>query len=337
MVNEGEFHLGHDPGHAAGGDLGTTHWAAPEAGQAHWGDDLGHGGTEHPGGHVGAGGHGGNVYGTPEADAHFYNRQTTGFTCAVVAQQGIINEFTGANVSEAELVYEATNCGLLTDHGTSPEDVGLLLEAHGVECHTARDAQMSDLTMELAQGHKVVVAVNAETLWSQDHPLHAFASQAANHAIWVTGVDNTDPAHPIVVVNDSGDPNGRGHEYDLNTFVKAWSASGFDYVSTDHAPPGLAARAEGFDESTGTFTGMVDFLSACVPGIVSYVASAAVGAVVGDFTGSVLAEAAGAVVSHKLIDKMLEHAAAPPHQAALPHDRMRALGSMERDRLFVEI
>lgn len=27
-------------------------------------------------------------------------------------------------------------------------------------------------------------------------------------AVWVTGIDNTDPANPMVVLNDSGHPDG---------------------------------------------------------------------------------------------------------------------------------
>jgi hypothetical protein len=43
----------------------------------------------------------GNVIGTPDADTPFWQLQTTGFTCAVVAQQGIIEAFTGKPISEA--------------------------------------------------------------------------------------------------------------------------------------------------------------------------------------------------------------------------------------------
>jgi hypothetical protein len=55
--------------------------------------------------------------GTPEQDAQFWQMQTTPFTCAVMAQCGIIGAFTGEPVSEAQLVYEATINGWLTDGG----------------------------------------------------------------------------------------------------------------------------------------------------------------------------------------------------------------------------
>jgi hypothetical protein len=300
-------------------DISVAHEVLDAGGQ-HWVYDAGDG-------------YHGDIVGTPELDSHFHHHQTTDFTCGVVAQQGIINEFTGQDLSEADLVYEATANGWLTDHGTTPEDVGRLLEAHGVACHSMDHAHMSDIASELSVGHKVIVGVNSDELWNSQHPLHDFTTQAANHAIWVTGVDTTDPKHPTVIVNDSGDPDGRGHEYDLRSFVEAWQASGFSYTATDHAPPGLGARSEGFDEHAGIFTGMADFLSDCVPEFAAYVAATLVGAALGDMTGSSLADAAGFIVSNRLFDKALEHAG--PHlSGSIAHD---TLSTADRDALFKEI
>lgn len=187
--------------------------------------------------------------------------QTTGFTCAVQAQRGIIEAFTGRHVSEAELVYHATANGWLTDQGTHPEDVGKLLELYGVPCHCRLGATIEELIGELALGRKVIVGVDADELWTNS-PLNDFFDQAADHAIWVTGIDLRDPAHPKVIINDSGDPTGAGKAYDLSLFIDAWEDSGFHYVATDSAPPDMSfALDDGFDPIQGFFKPIVEYFS----------------------------------------------------------------------------
>lgn len=64
-----------------------------------------------------------NIVGTPETDSRFWQPQTTQFTCAVMAQRGIIEAFTGENVSEAQRVYDATILGWLIE-GRRGDPVG---------------------------------------------------------------------------------------------------------------------------------------------------------------------------------------------------------------------
>lgn len=202
-----------------------------------------------------------SVVGTPTADAQFWQPQTTGFTCAVVAQRGIIEAFTGEPVSEAQLVYDATINGWLTDRGMSPMDAGNLLKLYGIDCHVTHEAAVEDLIAELSQGHKVIVGVDSGELWKEDFPLEDFFHQAADHAIWITGVDFSDPANPKAIINDSGDPNGCGKEYDLSDFVDAWQDSGFFYVATDNAPPDFHMAASAFNVETGVFPELVSYFS----------------------------------------------------------------------------
>lgn len=178
------------------------------------------------------------VIGTPNADTAHWQQQDTDFTCAVQAQRGIIEQFTGEPISESQLVYEATANGWLTDKGMSPDDVGNLLELHGIPCHSNTDASVHDLLGELAHGRKVIVGVDSGELWNGE-PIEDFFHQSADHAIWVTGVDFTDPNNPQVIMNDSGDPDGAGKQYALNEFMDAWEDSGFNYVATDFAPNGI--------------------------------------------------------------------------------------------------
>lgn len=168
--------------------------------------------------------------------------QDTPFTCAVVSQQMILREF-GMDVSESELVYNATANGWLTEGGTSIYDMGNLLEAHGVPTHTNFIGDLDSLVWELSHGHKVIAAVDSGELWGTDFPFSDFFDPSgADHAIVVSGVNLSDPENPMVVINDPGHPDGAGREYPLHDFLDAWEDSGRSYVATDSAPPDLASH-----------------------------------------------------------------------------------------------
>lgn len=182
------------------------------------------------------------VIGSPDDDAGFWTHQTTDFTCAVVSQQMILRQF-GIDVSEAQLVYDATVNGWLTDGGTSPADVGQLLEHYGVPTHTSVAGGVDGLIDELSRGHKVVIGVDAGELWHQDLPFEDWLiGERADHAVVLTGLDMSDPQHPTVFINDPGVPDGAGKAYPLDQFLEAWADSGQFYVATDEAPPDLAAH-----------------------------------------------------------------------------------------------
>lgn len=181
--------------------------------------------------------------GDPDGSGHF--QQSTGFTCAVVAQQMILNDFgvidpaTGMCPSETQLTYVAAVNGWLNE-GTSPADMGRLLEYYGVDCHHGQSTE--SMVEELAKGHKVIVAVDSVELWEKDNAFindlkDALGGEAANHAIVVKGIKFDEDGEPIVVVNDPGLPDGAGMEYSLDTFVSAFADGGFHYVATDTASP----------------------------------------------------------------------------------------------------
>jgi hypothetical protein len=155
----------------------------------------------------------------------------------------ILHEY-GVNASEAQLTYDAASHGWLTDSGTSPQDMAQLLELHGVPTHTNYNGGVEALTSELAQGHKVIVAVNSGELWNSVSPTSSwFNSPGADHALVVTGLDMSNSSHPKVVVNDPGDPQGAGKSYPMDQFLEAWGGSGNMYVSTNNPPPHLVDSA----------------------------------------------------------------------------------------------
>ena len=82
-------------------------------------------------------------------------------TCAIKSQQLILKDF-GIDVSETELVQTANANGWYNGGGTVPEDVGNLLNLAGIPVSKQSNANVFNLVNELAQGHEVIVGVDAD-------------------------------------------------------------------------------------------------------------------------------------------------------------------------------
>ena len=81
---------------------------------------------------------------------------------------------------------------------------------------------IDDIENCLNNGGKVIVSIDANEIWyGHDNNIFSPAS-SANHAVEVIGVDRSDPEHPMVILNDSGNPNGRGEMIPLDIFEATW-------------------------------------------------------------------------------------------------------------------
>ena len=82
---------------------------------------------------------------------------------------------------------------------------------------------MKALEQDLAQGRKVIAAVNAEVIWGD--PVEDKTSDGqpeSNHALVVTGVDT---AAGVVHLNDSGSEQGRDEQVPIDVFIRSWDSS----------------------------------------------------------------------------------------------------------------
>jgi hypothetical protein len=189
-------------------------------------------------------------HGVGQAAGDGFTPQTTSFTCALVSQKMILDQFgvtdprTGQPVSESLLVFEATSNGWLTEHGTTLENMTNLLELHGIPCHHGHD--WGHLVHDLAQGHQVAIAVNSDELW-HDSPwsnfLHQMMPGHPDHAVVLKGLKVDAHGHVSVVINDPGRPDGAGVEYSLDQFQAALGSGSFHYIASDIAPEGWHAEA----------------------------------------------------------------------------------------------
>jgi hypothetical protein len=197
------------------------------------------------------------TFGTPGADTAFWEgQQQLPDDCAIKCQQFVLEQFTGHAVAEGTLVSEAMEHGWYAPgRGTSPEDVGKLLELHGVGITPYLHASQFHLAMELAQGHKVIVGVESDALWNHNPLLEALRDMigvhgSADHAVVVSGIDTSDPQHVLVQVSDPGTGQPLAG-YPLEQFLDAWRGSDFFMVATQDPAPAHLPEMAHFDYVVG--------------------------------------------------------------------------------------
>lgn len=172
-------------------------------------------------------------------------KQPDDHSCGLRSQQIVLRDF-GIDIPFDKLEKYALESGLYSEDGTYTYDIGKILEKAGVGMHQINNGTIYDLTNELAQGHRVIVSVDAHELWYNNSMTgklmnwfdDVFGSQGGNHALIVAGVE-VNPLNPNdtkVILTDSGD----GHlriEYPLNQFMDAWKDSNCFMAATDEAAP----------------------------------------------------------------------------------------------------
>lgn len=155
-------------------------------------------------------------------------------TCAIKSQQ-LILESNGFDISESELRDEAIINGWYSPgYGTPMEDVGNLLENHGMEVHRYQNASVEDIAHELSQGHQVIVGVDSGELWNAgpDETFEdIFYGEQADHALLVSGfVVDPMTAETNMLLTDTG--TGEMYaDYPVSQFEDAWNDSGNFMVS----------------------------------------------------------------------------------------------------------
>ncbi len=175
----------------------------------------------------------GNLIGNPQFDASHFHEQSYDNTCAIVAQQGIL-ESHGIVVSEDELMRIAAQNGWFTQDGTLMNDMGELLEHFGIDIDYGSNASIHDLVAQLSQGEKVIVGLDASEIWSPESNgdfTNWYAAELPDqgHAVWITGIDLE---NEVVYMNDSGISNGGGRAVALSDFMNAWEDFGNNYCTT---------------------------------------------------------------------------------------------------------
>lgn len=167
------------------------------------------------------------VSGDPASDMQYWEYQGNTGRCALYAQKFAIEEKLGREVPIEELVSVAEEHGWFneaTGSGTTTLNMDKLLEYYGVDHQMSFDNDIDTLENALKNGNNVIVGVDSGQIWYGNENNIFSPETNADHAVQVIGIDRTDPDSPMVVLNDSGTPDGCGELVPLEVFENAWNA-----------------------------------------------------------------------------------------------------------------
>jgi len=99
-----------------------------------------------------------------------------------------------------------------------------MLQQFNIGSQLTTGNSMAGMEQDLAAGHQLIAALNAETIWNTDGD-----RSQPDHAVVVTGIDT---GAKVVHLNDSGIPTGRDEQIPMAVFDQAWSASNNEIIVT---------------------------------------------------------------------------------------------------------
>lgn len=145
--------------------------------------------------------------------------------CALYSQKFVIEELTGKDVPIEDIVDIATENGWFSeDSGTASLNMTKVLDAYGIENEMSFHNDIDDIKKCLEDGGKVIVSIDADQVWYGEDSNIFSPADSANHAVEVIGIDYSNPEEPMVILNDSGSPNGCGEMVAMDVFEDAWAA-----------------------------------------------------------------------------------------------------------------
>ncbi|WP_455136589.1 C39 family peptidase [Thermophilibacter sp.] len=169
------------------------------------------------------------VVGNPAADADDWEYQEASGPCAIYAQVMAYENMTGQDVDINEVIAKAEEMGIYEPgSGTSMEDMDEVLKMLGAQTEEGTGGTLDDLRECLENGGRIVVGVDGDEIWSGDND-NDYIPNNPNHAIEVTGIDYSGE-EPMVIVNDSGTPDGHAIQVPASDFMDAWEDSDYAYV-----------------------------------------------------------------------------------------------------------
>lgn len=172
-----------------------------------------------------------DVSGDPSRAMEEWEFQGETNRCALYSQKFVIEELTGEDIDiEAFADIAEENGWFAEDNGTSLLNMNKMLDHYGIQNEMSFHNGISDIEECLESGGKVIVSIDADEIWYGESDDIFTPGDGANHAVEVIGVDHTDPDNPMVILNDSGSPNGCGEMVPLDDFMDAWEDGDYQMI-----------------------------------------------------------------------------------------------------------
>lgn len=173
-----------------------------------------------------------HVIGDPEEAMEHWENQGATNRCALYSQLFIIEEITGEEIDiEAFADIAETNGWFSEESGTTVCDMDKMLSYFGINSEMTFNNDIDDIAECLANDGKVIVSLDSDEIWYEEDGALYTPDDAADHAVQVIGIDYSDPENPMVILNDSGHPDGCGAMIPLDDFVDAWEDGGCQMIA----------------------------------------------------------------------------------------------------------
>lgn len=172
-----------------------------------------------------------DIIGDPDEAMDEWEFQGDTNRCALYSQKFIIDEMTGEDVDIEEIADIAEENGWFTeDDGTNLSDMNQILNHFGIENEMSFGNDLDDLQECLSNGGKAIVSIDADEIWYGENDDIFIPNDGPNHAVEVIGIDNSDPDNPMIILNDSGNPDGCGEMVPADVFMDAWEDGGCQMI-----------------------------------------------------------------------------------------------------------
>ena len=161
------------------------------------------------------------MYGAPAAAAPYWRQQHSS-DCGEMAVADVVGQITGREPTEQQITALAEATPSTAGRGpiwkpsgsTDIRNLPVLFWHYWIGAENIQTTTTA-LEQDLAERRKIVVIVNAETIWNRPGK-----RDAANHFVVVTGIDTK---AGVVHLNDSGIKTGPDEQVPIATFEQAWA------------------------------------------------------------------------------------------------------------------
>lgn len=172
------------------------------------------------------------VSGNPTESMQLWEFQGDTGRCALYSQKFVIEELTGQEIDIEELADLAEENGWFDESsGTPLLNMDKVLDYYGIDNDMSFHNDIEQLEDCLNAGGKVIVAVDADEIWYGENDSIFTPGEGPNHAVQVIGIDRTDADNPMVILNDSGNPDGCGELVPMDVFLDAWEDGNCQMIS----------------------------------------------------------------------------------------------------------